>query len=548
MTRSTRASTAAPTGFINFAEDVQDLMIETVVNLLGHKNPYTGLTYAQEPALSYLEMHNEDDIFWYSSGGTLDASARPIAGLFVRQFSDWLKAKYGSEEKFRAAWKRRLAAGPGPLAKQNVEPQLNPWFLGDDHSARPEGRLSGSSSWIRPSSSTRPRTASTPSSSRPSAWRATRDRWSARAWQAPSMLPHYDNLRSDYLVGYIDRHNYFRRRTAGLDADQAPGSGFFSSGLQQVIDRPFGLSEWITVYPSLYSAEGPAIVAAYGMGLQGWDASYEFQSSSAGRTFADRAGWQPWGVWDADVPTQVGQFPTLARMIYRGDVRESDVISVRRIHVRTTSARASSTSPTRSCSRATSSRSAAASRRKPWPRGRVVVQFTDSSPALDAARHGQVSPRRDDRLQHRAVGLGHRGQGLLHRQHAGHEGRGGLRRGPAAGPGRRDDHARLPLRLDRADGRRPGRDAGRREGGPSSRPSPRNCNTGFKYFAVDQKILDNGKAPILLEPVKATIELGGRPLAAVNVLDHDGRRTDKQLSVGKRPLRDRRRPRPRALL
>ena len=36
-----------------------------------------------------------------------------------------------------------------------------------------------------------------------------------------------------------------------------PGSGYFSSGLQQVANRPFGLSEWIHVYPSLYSAEGP---------------------------------------------------------------------------------------------------------------------------------------------------------------------------------------------------------------------------------------------------------------------------------------------------
>ena len=91
------------------------------------------------------------------------------------------------------------------------------------------------------------------------------------------MLPHYFNLRSDYLVGYIDRHNYFG---GGLFDTMLthPGSGYFSSGLQQVADRPFGLSEWIHVYPSLYSAEGPAIVAAYGMGLQGWDASYEFQS------------------------------------------------------------------------------------------------------------------------------------------------------------------------------------------------------------------------------------------------------------------------------
>lgn len=49
---------------VNFAEDVQDLLIDTVVNLLKHKNPYTALTYAEEPALSYIELQNEDDIFF----------------------------------------------------------------------------------------------------------------------------------------------------------------------------------------------------------------------------------------------------------------------------------------------------------------------------------------------------------------------------------------------------------------------------------------------------------------------------------------------------
>jgi hypothetical protein len=48
---------------------------------------------------------------------------------------------------------------------------------------------------------------------------------------------------------------------------------------------------------------------------------------------------------------------------------------------------------------------------------------------------------------------------------------------------------------------------------------------------LDNKIIDNGKPPILLEPVKATIEFRGRPPTAVHVLDHDGRRTDKQLAV-----------------
>ena len=166
-----------------------------------------------------------------------------------------------------------------------------------------------------------------------------------------------------------------------------PGSGYFGSGLQQVVDRPFALSEWIHVYPNVYAAEGPAIMAAYGMGLQGWDASYEFQSQAnrqrvrrhrrqfpvgclgGGRAdlagavsvagpddhrgdvkegegdrrrrvcpadlaegrFGDIGGNFPWGVWEADVPTSLGQFPSLARMIYRGDVKEGEVISVRRV-------------------------------------------------------------------------------------------------------------------------------------------------------------------------------------------------------------------------
>ena len=82
-------------------------------------------------------------------------------------------------------------------------------------------------------------------------------------------------------------------------------------------------------YPSLYSAEGPAIYAAYGMGLQGWDASYEFQSASSRVNYAGEVGWFLWGVWEGDLPTQLGQTPTLARMIYRGDVQEGEIISTR---------------------------------------------------------------------------------------------------------------------------------------------------------------------------------------------------------------------------
>ena len=59
----------------------------------------------------------------------------------------------------------------------------------------------------------------------------------------------------------------------------------------------------------------------------------------------------------------------------------------------------------------------------------------------------------------------------------------------------------------------------------------RHSNTGFTYFTVDNRVLNNGGPPILLEPVKATVTIAGRPIEAVNVLDHDGRRTGRALAV-----------------
>ncbi len=316
--------------FMNFAEDVQDLMIEKVVNLLKHKNPYTGKTYAEEPALCFIELQNEDDIFFYTSENAFNACPT-YKKRFLERFAAWLKDRYGSEEKLRVAWGDALQKGE-TLADASITPQLNPWFFGEDHLPGQKGgarqRLLDTAAFLHD----------------------VQDRFYSRfvkairdagykgplngsPWQAPSMLPHYYNLSSDYQVGYIDRHNYFDGKGPEMFASMLtrPGSGYLGSGLQQVIDRPFGLSEWIHVYPNVYAAEGPAITAAYGMGLQGWDASYEFQSQANRRVFDDTAGGFPWGVWEADVPTSEGQFPTLARMIYRGDVKEGEVISVRRV-------------------------------------------------------------------------------------------------------------------------------------------------------------------------------------------------------------------------
>jgi hypothetical protein len=514
--------------FIHFAEDVQDLMIEMVVNLLRHKNPYTGRAYADEPALCFIELQNEDDIFFYTSEKAFNACPT-YRKRFLARFADWLRGRYGSQEKLQAAWEGALRPGE-TLADANVVPQLNPWFFGDDHLPGQKGgarrRLLDTAAFLH----------------------EVQDRFYSRfvkairdagyrgplngsPWQAPSMLPHYYNLYSDYKAGYIDRHNYFEGQGPGMFASMLtrPGSGYFGSGLQQVFDRPFGLSEWIHVYPNVYSAEGPAILAAYGMGLQGWDASYEFQSQAARRSFGDIAGNFPWGVWEADVPTSLGQYPALARMIYRGDVKEGDVIAVRRVSPAdmaegrfSFSDKVEQRGDVKSFAGSVPPEALAA--------GRVVVEFTDKSQPSqlpDMSRYLQGKVIRSVTGQ---LAWDTSDRGFFTVDTPGTKAVVGFAEGKELTLG--DVKVRLDspfaslfvTALDRGSDLAGGKRA-------LITALARQSNTGFTYFVPDHKVLNNGQAPILLEPVKATITIRGRPVEAVNVLDHGGRRTGRTLPV-----------------
>jgi hypothetical protein len=514
--------------FIHFAEDVQDLMIDMVVKLLKHWNPYTGKTYADEPALCFLELQNEDDIFFYTSEKAFNACPT-YKKRFLAQFAAWLKARYGSDEKLKSAWEGALRSGE-TLADGNIVPQLNPWFFGADHLPGQKGgtrrRLLDTAAFLH----------------------EVQDRFYSRfvkairaagyrgplcgsPWQAPSMLPHYYNLYSDYKVGYIDRHNYFGGKGPDMFTSMLsrPGSGYLSSGLQQVLDRPFGLSEWIHVYPNVYAAEGPALVAAYGMGLQGWDASYEFQSQAARRVFDDTGGGFPWGVWEADVPTSLGQFPALARMIYRGDVKQGDIISVRRVSQADLAAghfnfsdKVEQKGDVKSFGGSVPPEALAA--------GCVVVEFTDKSqpsvlPDLSRYRKGTVIQSGTGQLTWDTSG-----QGFFTVNTAGTKAVVGF-----AG-GKEHTLGKVKIRLDsrfaslfltaleRGEDLATGKRA-------LLTVLARQSNTGFSYLAPDNKVLKNGGPPILLEPVKATVTIADRQIEAVNVLDHDGRRTGRTLSV-----------------
>jgi hypothetical protein len=51
----------------------------------------------------------------------------------------------------------------------------------------------------------------------------------------------------------------------------------------------------------------------------------------------------------------------------------------------------------------------------------------------------------------------------------------------------------------------------------------------MEFNEEGNKVLDKGKGPILLEPIKAAITVPGA--VSVTLLDHDGRPTDRTLPV-----------------
>ena len=318
---------------VNFADDLQELNIELTVNMLNHINPHTGLRYADDPALNFIEFQNEDNIFWGAIEKSLE-QAPTYRKLLCRKFSQWLRDKYQTHEALVKVWNHEGLNEGEHLDANNIYPQPNHGFFSYEYqTALQEGRsvkqhVIDKYSFLYEEQMKFYRKFE-------KAVRETgyKGPLVASCWQAGEGLTHLLNLHADYEIGVIDRHNYFGGGQ-GHSLKPGPfdnsamvsniGSGLLGTGLQQVKDRPFVFSEWMSLIPNEFTAESAPIVAIYGMGLQGWDASYVFATDFPHYTNTIQTPWG--GVYNATAPTQLALYPALAAMVYRGDVKEGDIV------------------------------------------------------------------------------------------------------------------------------------------------------------------------------------------------------------------------------
>jgi len=86
-------------------------------DLLTHVNKYRRARYADDPAVAFVEITNEDSLFMWGWEEKLRSLDDHYAKILRWQYNEWLSKRYGTTAKLRAAWgKGALPLGENMLA------------------------------------------------------------------------------------------------------------------------------------------------------------------------------------------------------------------------------------------------------------------------------------------------------------------------------------------------------------------------------------------------------------------------------------------------
>lgn len=92
-------------------------------DLLTHVNPYTHSRYADEPAVCFLEINNENTLFLWGGEKKLAELPEPYGAELTKLWNQWLTKKFGSRDAMKLAWSAGAApAGPNLLKALDAGP------------------------------------------------------------------------------------------------------------------------------------------------------------------------------------------------------------------------------------------------------------------------------------------------------------------------------------------------------------------------------------------------------------------------------------------
>ncbi len=324
-----------PFGLLFWDEALQAAYKAWVRELMTRPNPHTGVPLAEDPAVHFFQIQNEDSLFFWTFMRNIPLTQQEALG---KRYGDWLIARYGSLAAALEAW-------GGPDRKLTSDKPL----LGDHFDRGVAGFLdiyrltSQTSIGVSPrAADQREFMAHVQRQFNEEMTRFLRDECgyegliAANVWRTADPLTLMDIERYSYTTNdVIDNHNYFtaphvnpeEARRAGYTVD--PGDLFISRSVlrnprslpthyKMVAGLPHTITECTWPQPNRYKAEAPLLIAAYAA-LTDLDGFFWFATGSLDYD-RDMTKFQ------TNLPSIMGQWPATALLYRRGLVATGPVV------------------------------------------------------------------------------------------------------------------------------------------------------------------------------------------------------------------------------
>ena len=301
-----------------FYEPAKQLAKEFAMKLFTHVNPYTGLSYAEDPAVAFVEILNEYGITFGWLDGAIDRLPKVFRDALRERWNDFLIAKYGSTENLRKAWGDTLKPG------ENLEEKTVDVFnYADVITVRPsqQARMDWAEflwyldynyftemySYLKNELGVKALIIGTQS-----AWGGT-----------PNILANLDAIDAHHYWRYPvgSGNNWYVLNDAMVNN---PRSNTISQlALRSVLGKPFTISEYNHPAPNMYRPEGFVLLAAYAA-FQDWDAIMPYSYGPYTSGHIALASWNSTrmrGTLDFDQdPARMALMLTAHMLFVRGDV------------------------------------------------------------------------------------------------------------------------------------------------------------------------------------------------------------------------------------
>lgn len=230
---------------------------------LTHVNPYTGVAYKDEPALSFLSVINEPNLTNHFGG-----FQGKLRSLFEQEWAAWLKDRYKTDAAVRAAWGVPSASIATPLPRSIEKSKAGrdvAAFLTFLH----RRGFAEMKTFVRDELKCRALLTDLNGWSEDPAFMAARTDldWVDNHfyWDHPRFLERSWSLPSEGGSG-------------GRGAVETAGAGPSFVAMTRLFGKPFSVSEYNYSAPNRYRAEGGLIMGA-ASALQDWDAVWRFAYS-----------------------------------------------------------------------------------------------------------------------------------------------------------------------------------------------------------------------------------------------------------------------------